>query len=149
MLKNVVEIKKCSTKREQCTRITKCHGTFSKCGAFKTKRTKNSLCSVRKCCKFYRSCVGSKCNNKKLLCQDHKKCKTVCHKKTVKRCQKWRSIKSKTFSCRVRKCFRVLRTCCGVKCHNKKLSIKKHSKCHKNFGKCGKWMTKKNQTFNL
>jgi len=73
--------RKCSTKREQCTRITKCHGTFSKCGAFKTKRTKNSICSVRKCCKFYRSCVGSKCNNKKLLCQDHKKCKTVCHKK--------------------------------------------------------------------
>jgi len=148
-VKKCCATKGCKTKKTACKRISKCHGTYSKCGAFKIHKSKFFRCKHRKCCKFFRSCVGTKCQNKRLVCREHQTCKAICHKKLLRKCQKWRKIKSNKFTCSVRKCFKLERKCCGKSCKNRKISTKKHSRCHKQFGKCGKWMTKKNQTFNL
>jgi len=149
MLKNVVDVANVVPKENNALELPNVMVPSQNVEHSKLKELKIVFAVLENVVNFIEVVLDQNVTTKNYFVKIIKNVKLFVIKKTVKRCQKWRSIKSKTFSCRVRKCFRVLRTCCGVKCHNKKLSIKKHSKCHKNFGKCGKWMTKKNQTFNL
>jgi len=105
MLKNVVEIKNVAPKENNVQELQNVMVLSQNVEHLKLKELKIVYAVLENVVNFIEVVLDQNVTTKKLLCQDHKKCKTVCHKKTVKRCQKWRSIKSKTFSCRVRKCF--------------------------------------------